>query len=619
MADTFTTNLNLTKPEVGASTDTWGTKINADLDTVDGLFSSTGTSVAMNLDGAVIDSSVIGGTTAAAGSFTTLTASGDVTFDTSTLKVDSTNNRVGIGTTSPNFPLQLDSTRADATFNANDVSTWADFKIQGDTASGNARGIYFDFDLDTGNDKGAGIVGISGDATGGVGSLAFITTAGNTSAERMRIDSSGSVGIGTTSPTVPLQVNHGSSSVGLYTLGSYNFQAKFESSDAEAAIVIEDSNSGTDYNRIGVITNDMAFTTNNSERMRIASSGNVGIGTSSPENLLHVHGGDSGSSYSSDGADKFILEHSDSVAIDIRTPATNQALILFSDGTRGQGLIGYNHSEDSLRFANSGNLERMRIDSSGNVGIGTASPNFTNGSGLEIERDGIATLRIKDAGSGGKPLEIFADDATGYHINGLGSGMPMIFSTINTERMRIDTSGRVGIGIASQSGVQLYVDAPSSTHAGVFRVDTGAYASIICDNQASSGTRFFTSFRIDNSIVGNITSTGSSTTYATSSDYRLKENIQPLENGLERLNQLKPVKFNWIEDGKEEEGFIAHEVNEIFSDAVVGEKDAVNEDGSIDGQTMDYGRITPLLVKAIQEQQEQIEQLKTEIQTLKGE
>ena len=144
--------------------------------------------------------------------------------------------------------------------------------------------------------------------------------------------------------------------------------------------------------------------------------------------------------------------------------------------------------------------------------------------------------------------------------------------------------------------------------------------SIRNQSTSSAGERVSIDFLDHNGTRrGYISVDTSGTLFSTSSDYRLKNVIEPVQNGIERINKLKPVKFEWKETGKEEEGFIAHEVDEIFKDAVGGKKDAVNEDGSIDGQTMDYGRITPLLVKAIQEQQEKIEQLKTEIQTLKGE
>jgi hypothetical protein len=154
--------------------------------------------------------------------------------------------------------------------------------------------------------------------------------------------------------------------------------------DSEGAILIK--NGGSAIGRISNSGSDMIIKSDTSDKdilfkgndggstieaMRIdmSAGGNVGIGTDDPDGKLHIKGGASGSSYSADGADKLIIENNDSVAIDVRCPSGNQALIMFSDGTRSQGLIGYNHSNDSLRFSNSGNLERMRIDSSGNVGI----------------------------------------------------------------------------------------------------------------------------------------------------------------------------------------------------------------------------------------------------------
>jgi hypothetical protein len=98
---------------------------------------------------------------------------------------------------------------------------------------------------------------------------------------------------------------------------------------------------------------------------------NFGIGTSmtsaNPESLIHIKDGDSGSTYSTDGADKLIIEDNDSVAIDLRTPSANQGLIMFSDGTRGVGSIGYAHTNDQLNFK-TGGAARFEIDSNGKLG-----------------------------------------------------------------------------------------------------------------------------------------------------------------------------------------------------------------------------------------------------------
>ena len=132
-------------------------------------------------------------------------------------------------------------------------------------------------------------------------------------------------------------------------------------------------------------------------------------------------------------------------------------------------------------------------------------------------------------------------------------------------------------------------------------------------NTSTGATNYFALFRSNAaSEIGFINISNTGTTYDTGSDYRLKENVRPIENGIERINNLNPVKFDWKSDGTSSEGFIAHEAQQIFPDAVTGEKD----DEMMQG--MDYGRITPLLVKAIQEQQELIEALQKEVEELKG-
>ncbi len=119
---------------------------------------------------------------------------------------------------------------------------------------------------------------------------------------------------------------------------------------------------------------------------------------------------------------------------------------------------------------------------------------------------------------------------------------------------------------------------------------------------AGTGLTSQMSFFNDNGRVGWIGTSGSATSYNESSDYRLKENVSALTDAVDRLDNLNPVRFNFIADADETfDGFLAHEVAEVVPQAVVGEKDAVDDDGGILAQGIDHSKLVPLLVAAVQE------------------
>ena len=155
---------------------------------------------------------------------------------------------------------------------------------------------------------------------------------------------------------------------------------------------------------------------------------------------------------------------------------------------------------------------------------------------------------------------------------------------------------------AGNEHVCIGTNAPSDGDDASFNIegDTSKYAQKIF--QGATGTQGAIRFHNPNGTVGNIHMSGSSTVFATSSDYRLKENVNYSWDATTELKKLKPAKFNFKADASTTlEGFLAHEVADVVPIAVDGEKDAVNDEGKIEPQSIDQSKLVPLMVKTIQE------------------
>ena len=278
----------------------------------------------------------------------------------------------------------------------------------------------------------------------------------------------------------------------------------------------------------------------------------------------------------------------------------------------------------------------MTIDSAQNVGIGTSSPSTRvhivppdNTTANKITYGhGVARANANEVISGGFDSEFVTRDGnvnTGafvrvLDVNTNGSfpttirGGNIVFGTVDgtsgasadaSERMRIDHTGHLLIGTSTIQG-------------------TGHTFSASQYNAVASGTSSFqiVQFRNPNGKIGTIALSGSATAYNTSSDYRLKENLETLSSAITRVKALKPKRFSWIsdkEDSANVDGFLAHEAATVVPEAVTGTYDEVDEDGNPEYQGIDQSKLVPLLTAALQEAIAKIETLETKVAALEAE
>ena len=410
-----------------------------------------------------------------------------------------------------------------------------------------------------------------------------------------------SLGIGTSSPEKPLHVNSGTGNIGV----------RVESTDATASIEFMDSGttSTSTSARVGGISDDFFVQTNGLARMRIDSSGRVGIGTSSPDHILCLEDAeptlrifDSANTLDQEQTIAFGTEPGDRTHAEIAGINTNTG--------NAAGALSFKTN------AGSSVTERMRIDASGNVGIGgtPTAPLHVFGGGI---LGASSTNPIAFTGSGGTNAGIGSYTANSdFNVYSAGTGdikfvtgavwsSAGVLTTVGSERMRIDSSGNLLVGTTSTA-----VSSSTGSVTGTVINNTGLFEAaktgtvMELNRLTDDGT--ILNFRKDGTAVGSISVTASATAYNTSSDQRLKENIADADDAGSKVDAIQVRKFDWKADGSHQDyGMVAQELLEVAPEAVSAPEDPEEMMG------VDYSKLVPMMLKEIQSLRARVAQLES--------
>ena len=413
-------------------------------------------------------------------------------------------------------------------------------------------------------------------------------------------------------------------------------------------------------------SNVLTFGTNSTEKVRILSNGRVAIGGVTANSLLDVHGGD-GISITSSG-DTFLQSRT--------TGTTGTNYLEFKDSGGGAGAISYHHNGDSMRFKINGS-ERARIDSDGHLqirreGVASMSGQDTRHTRYIIKQTNgqeailgsvfaqgssgwggdlvFATKNDNGNPSSGLTERMRLDDTgkltikgeTNAELNlkpGSGSGNDIIsfensggtqrgnitydtdnnflfFNVSQSERTRIDQNGTLSHGTTTDN------PGDANTNTGfAIRANGKYFFSCAADGGHinRNNTGYVLHSRNNGNHVGGVYVTSSATSFQTSSDYRLKENVVDLSDAIIRVKQLAPKRFNFIiEPGTTVDGFLAHEAAPVVPEAVTGTHNEVDDDGNPVYQGIDQAKLVPLLTAALQEAIAKIETLEAAVTALQG-